>query len=105
MGASHGRKNEMSARSPEEVDKLFVEAMNAGNLEAALALFEDDGSFATEQGEVLHGKSAFRPVMEGFFALQPRLDLQIKRVVRSGDTAVTYGAGLSRGPATTVRSR
>jgi uncharacterized protein (TIGR02246 family) len=79
------------ARSPQEVDELFTAAMNSGDLESALALFEEDGSFATEQGEVVSGKDALRQVLGGFFAMQPQLDLQIEKVILAGDIAVNYG--------------
>lgn len=82
----------MPARSPKEVDDLFAQAMNAGDLEAALALFEEDGSFANEQGQVVSGKAALREALGGFFAMQPQLDLQIKKVILAGDIAVNSGA-------------
>ncbi|HEX5939230.1 MAG TPA: nuclear transport factor 2 family protein, partial [Dehalococcoidia bacterium] len=82
----------MPARSPKEVDDLFAQAMNAGDLEGALALFEDEGSFATQQGEVVSGKDALREALGGFFAMQPQLDLQIKKVILAGDIAVNSGA-------------
>jgi uncharacterized protein (TIGR02246 family) len=80
-----------AARRPEEVDELFTKAMNAGDLEAALALWADDGSFVDEQGEVISGKEALRSTLAGFFALQPQLDLRVKKVIGAGDIAVTMG--------------
>ena len=81
----------MPALKPEEVDELFTRAMNAGDLEAALALWAEDGSFANELGEVVTGKDALRQTLRDFFALQPQLDLQIKKVIQSGDVALTSG--------------
>jgi uncharacterized protein (TIGR02246 family) len=74
----------MPARKPEECDTLLVEAVNRGDLEAALALYEPNASFVLESGQVVAGKAAIREVMQGFLALKPKFTIEVK-AVPSGD--------------------
>ena len=62
----------MPARKPEECDTLLVEAINRGDLEAALALYEPNASFVQDSGEVVTGLGAIREVMQSFLALKPK---------------------------------
>ncbi|MBI3302673.1 MAG: nuclear transport factor 2 family protein, partial [Deltaproteobacteria bacterium] len=62
----------MPARKPEECDTLLVEAVNRGDLEAALALYEPNASFVQESDQVVTGRAAIREVMQGFLALKPK---------------------------------
>ena len=74
----------MPARKPEECDTLLVEAINRGDVEAALALYEPNASFVQDSGEVVTGLGAIREVMQSFVALKPKFTLTVK-AVPSGD--------------------
>jgi uncharacterized protein (TIGR02246 family) len=74
----------MPARKPEECDTLLIEAMNRGDLEAALALYEPNASFVQDSGQVVVGRAAIREVMQGFLALKPQFTIEVK-AVQSGD--------------------
>jgi len=82
----------MPARKPEECDTLLVEAVNRGDLEAAVALYEPNASFVLESGQVVTGKAAVREVMQGFLALKPKFTIEVK-ATSSGDG----GLALTRG--------
>ena len=82
----------MPARKPEECDTLLVEAVNRGDLEAAVALYEPNASFVLESGQVVTGKAAIREAMQGFLALKPKFTIEVK-AVQSGDG----GLALTRG--------
>ena len=41
----------MSARTPEECDTILVDAINNGDLETAIALYEPNARFVQESGE------------------------------------------------------
>jgi hypothetical protein len=45
----------MPARKPEELDVLFAEAINAGDIEALIKLYEPGPSLMPEPGEVVSG--------------------------------------------------
>lgn len=76
------------AAAPEHCDEQLVSALNAGDVEAALALYEPTATFIPEPGQVAIGKDAIREVMEGFVALNPALTLDLLSVTQSGDVAL-----------------
>jgi uncharacterized protein (TIGR02246 family) len=79
----------MPARSPEQLDKLFVEKMNAGDLEAVVALYEPDATLAPQPGQMAAGTNAIREAIRGFIAMKPRFSATAKPTVRAGDLALT----------------
>ena len=76
----------MPNRKPEDCDLLLAEAMNKGDLEAAVALYEPEASFVQE-GKVVSGKAAIREIMQGFLAIKPQLKLEVT-TAQSGDIAL-----------------
>lgn len=79
----------MSARTPEDCDRLFAERVNSGDLDGVLALYEDRGCYVLHDG-VATGPAAIRPVVEQLMASKPRLECEVKRVVRAGGLALLY---------------
>ena len=77
-----------TATTPEQCDELIIAAINAGDIEAALALYEPEATFVPEPGVNATGKDAIRAVMEAFVALKPSLDLEVLNITRSGDVAL-----------------
>ena len=77
----------MPARKPEEADLLWTEAMNSGNLEAAVALYERGASLVPQPGQVVTGIDAIRQALATFVALKPRITLQIAKTIQAGDIA------------------
>jgi uncharacterized protein (TIGR02246 family) len=80
--------SDTSTTSPTEVIELFAELMGRGELDEALALYEEDAAFAPEPGRLLQGKAAIRSALEGFVALRPTMTGAIEKVVTAGDTAL-----------------
>ncbi len=80
----------MPARRPEDLDKLFGEALNAGNLDAMVALYESGASIVTEPGKFVTGTQAVREALRGFVALKPKITLNVRRVISSGDIALVH---------------
>ncbi|SRR6266568_4991305 len=73
---------------PTETIDLFARHLNAGDLEAALTLYEPDASFRPQPDTLVSGLPAIREALAGFFALRPTLDGEIQRVLRAGDIAL-----------------
>jgi ketosteroid isomerase-like protein len=80
----------MPAQRPEQCDLLISEAINAGNIDAALALYESNATFAPELDQSVTGLPAIRKVMEGFTALNPKLTVEVPLVLESGDIALLH---------------
>ena len=78
----------MPAMNPVELDQLFGEALNSGNLEALLALYEPDASFNPEPGQEVHGKEGIRQALEGFLAMNPKITMETKTLAQSTDVAL-----------------
>ncbi|MGH8973821.1 MAG: YybH family protein [Acidimicrobiia bacterium] len=83
---------DMAARTPEEIDPIWAEAFNAGDADAVLALYEPGAAFVIPTGEVISGLEAIGQTLNGFLAMKPRIDLQTKKVLVSGDTALVFSA-------------
>jgi uncharacterized protein (TIGR02246 family) len=78
----------MPAMNPVDLDRLFGEALNAGNIEALLALYEANASFTPEPGAELHGTDAIRGALEGFIAMKPKVTLDSKTIAQIDDVAL-----------------
>ena len=78
----------MAARTPEDLDRLFAGAMNAGNLDALVALYEPQASLTPAPGKVAVGIDAIREALGGFLTGNPKMTLTPRVVSRSGDLAL-----------------
>lgn len=90
----------MEAKKPEDVDRLFEERVNAGDLEGVLALYEPGATLVMPEGDVT-GAAAFRDSWSQLLAARPRLQTHVTKVVRVGDDlAVLYNewSGSMTGP-------
>jgi uncharacterized protein (TIGR02246 family) len=78
----------MVARTPADVDRLFAEALSAGDLEGALAMYENDACYVDGSGEVAQGRAQIRAALAALLELKPTLDCYEIDVVENGDLAV-----------------
>lgn len=79
----------MAAKTPEDCDRLFGEAVKRGDAAAVAALYESTGVL-TLDGATYTGPEEIRPVIEGMVAAGARLEMNVTRVLRGGDVAVLY---------------
>jgi ketosteroid isomerase-like protein len=82
----------MPARKPEELDQLFTSAMNVGDLDALVALYETDASMTLEPGQLATGHEGIREAPGGFLAMQPTISLECEIIGQAGDIALGRGA-------------
>jgi uncharacterized protein (TIGR02246 family) len=78
----------MTARTPEDLDRQFAEALNSGNLDALVALYEPQAALTPMPGKLVTGSAAIRESLAGFLAGKPRITLTPRLVAQSGDVAV-----------------
>ena len=78
----------MRTNSPEQVIELFTTALNSGEVDAAIALYEPEATFAPRPGEEVQGLKEIRSALEQFAALQPRLRGEITKVLAADDVAL-----------------
>ena len=81
----------MPAHKPEELDELFTQAFNSGDLDALVALYEPQACINPEPGQVATGTQAIREAWSGFLAMNPKLTLEVKNLNQTSDIALTSG--------------
>jgi uncharacterized protein (TIGR02246 family) len=77
--------------TPQQVLEAVVEGINTGNHELLLSLYEPGAAFATEPGSLAHGLGDICQALNGFIALNGKLDLEVKRVLEVSDLALVIG--------------
>ena len=78
----------MKTLSPLDAVTQFVNAMNQGDLETALSVYEPGASLVVKPGVVATGTLALREALAGFVALKPTLTSEAHQVVEAGDVAL-----------------
>lgn len=76
------------AHSPSDTVRRLVVAINSGDLDAAVALYEPSGVLLSPEGQPARGTAELRAALGGFIAMKPRLESQAERVFESGDLAL-----------------
>lgn len=81
----------MKAKTPEDVDRLFGERVNAGDLDGLVALYEPNATLATEDAGNVIGHDAIRAYLATLVGMKARIDMGTYRVIpASDDLAVVH---------------
>ena len=75
---------------PEDWPRVFEQPLNAGDLEAVMALYEPEARFVAKSGETLIGRDRIRKVVGGLIEAQARLSSRVVKAVTVGDIAQLY---------------
>ena len=75
-------------QSPVDTVHRLVAAINSGDLDAAVALYEPSGVLLSPEGAPARGTAELRAALGGFIAMKPKLEAQAERVFESGDIAL-----------------
>jgi len=76
--------------TPEDITRLFVERINAGDAEGVAALYEPDAVIAFPPGQLTVGHDAIRALYEAMIAEHPQVDYEEPlTTLVSGDIALT----------------
>jgi uncharacterized protein (TIGR02246 family) len=78
----------MVKNNPVELDQLFERALNAGDLDALVALYEPQAALMPSPGKVVVGTAAIREALAGFLAAKPTIATSGKLVAQTGDIAL-----------------
>ena len=74
--------------TPIDTVNELVDAINRGDLEAALALYETDAVLMAQPGQMARGRNELRSALGGFIALKPQLRSEAQKVLEAGDIAL-----------------
>jgi uncharacterized protein (TIGR02246 family) len=66
----------MPAYKPEECDLLLIEALNRGDVETVVALYEPTARYVLDSGQVITGHAAIRKVLQGYVAAQAKFSVE-----------------------------
>jgi uncharacterized protein (TIGR02246 family) len=75
----------------------LAEAINRGELDTALALYEKGAVMVVQPGQLARGTAEIRNALAGFIALKPTLRMEAEQVVEAGDVALYLGRWSLRG--------
>ena len=73
--------------NPEDWPRVFERHLNAGDLDAVIALYEPQARFVSRSGEILVGHDQIRKVLGGMIAAKTRLHSQVIKAVIVGEIA------------------
>lgn len=80
----------MSAKSPEEICRLFRQFMAEGNLDALVDLYDAEAVFLNQAGETKNGAAGMREVLAPLAAAKADFDFKIRQVIQAGDIALMH---------------
>ena len=86
-----------SAATPEELAAAFAAAITAGDVPAALELWDADAALVDAGGEAIRGREAIAPVLQALVDNQITLEAVLARAVTTGDLALGVGTLTMRG--------
>ena len=85
----HAGETAERALQPEDLDRLFLQRANAGDVDGVVDLYEPQAVLAFPPDRLAVGTDAIRAVYAELLAGQPRFDGKIRPAIRNGDIAVT----------------
>jgi ketosteroid isomerase-like protein len=77
------------ARRPEDLDRLFLERANAGDVDGVVALYEPQAVLAFPPGGLAIGAAAIREVYAGLLAPRPRFSGEIRPAIPNSSTSIS----------------
>src|SRR5262245_27023958 len=83
--------------APIDTVNQLSSAINRGDVEAALALYQADAVLMAQPGQPARGANEVRAALAQFTALKPTLRTQAESVVEAGDVALYIGRWTLRG--------
>lgn len=80
----------MTARTPKDVDRLFSERVNAGDVDGVVALYEPTGVLLRQDRTPAVGPAAIRAEITALVGMRASFVMDVHHVVESGDVAMLY---------------
>ncbi|MGH8714539.1 MAG: YybH family protein [Casimicrobiaceae bacterium] len=71
-----------------DLDRLFEQALNAGDIDALVALYEPQAALMPSPGKIVTGSAAIREALAGFIAAKPTIVTSGRLVTQAGDVAL-----------------
>lgn len=79
----------MSTQQPETIYQQFTQALNSGDTEAVIALFEDDAMIVPQPGQPsITGTAAIRGYWQACLGFKPQIQMELQSAIQTGDIAL-----------------
>src|SRR5207249_11922575 len=91
----------MGPKSPNDALGQLINALNSGNLDAAVSLYEPSAVLVAQPGKVARGTTALREALSAFIALKPALVSRREQVIEADGGAPYTSAWTRTGTAPT----
>jgi uncharacterized protein (TIGR02246 family) len=78
----------MDVADPVDLDRRFEQALNRGDLDALMALYETAAALMPSPGKVVVGTDAIRSALGAFIAAKPTIRTSGRLVALTGDIAL-----------------
>ena len=78
----------MVPKSPKDAVGQLVKALNSGDLDAAVSLYETTAVLVAQPGKIARGTKALREALSAFIALKPTLVARREQLIEAGDIAL-----------------
>lgn len=82
---------------PVDTVNQLVEAMNRGDVDGALSLYEPDAVLMVQPGQLVRGSAQVREALSGFIALKAVVQSEAQQVIEAGDVALYVSRWTLRG--------
>jgi len=76
------------ALAPEDCDRILLAALEAGDIETSVALYEPDAALFSKSGEVMTGHDAIRANNAALIALKPTFHIERIVTTVNGDGSI-----------------
>jgi ketosteroid isomerase-like protein len=83
-----GTGHQATAREPEDCDRMLLAALQAGDIEASVALYEPGAALFAKSGEAVVGHEAIRASNAALIALKPVFHIERIVTTVSGDGSI-----------------
>ena len=83
-------KSTMLPHKPEDWPSLFEQHLNAGDLDAVMALYEPDARFVARSGETIVGRDRIRDVLAGMIQSKTKFQSRVIKAITVDDVALLY---------------
>jgi uncharacterized protein (TIGR02246 family) len=80
----------MLPHKPEDWPSLFEQNLNAGDLDAVMALYEADARLVAQSGETVVGRDRIRDALAGMIQSKTRLQSRVIKAITVEDVALLY---------------
>jgi ketosteroid isomerase-like protein len=94
-----GDNRRMAVTQPEEMNAAFAEAVNSGDLERMLALYEPEAVLAPRAGERAYGLGEIRAALRDLLSLDGEMESRNVWCIQVGELALLRGEWRLRGTA------